>query len=98
MKLDVFMLLFVTVFVTFVTLGGWKHSMKLTSYFAKKPATATTKAFWLPRCWKPWATRRAWSRWGWTAGATVTSSRKSLSGAGGIRSKQPNLGPLAKCA
>lgn len=98
MKLAVFMLLFVTVFDTFVTLAGWKPFTKLTSYFAKKPATATTKAFWLPRCWKPWATRHASWRWGWTAGAIATSSRKSLSGAGGIRSKQPNLGPLAKCA
>lgn len=97
MNAAVSMLLFVMLFATFATLAALKRSTTQTSYYASAPATVMTRASWRRRFWKPSATARAWWLSVWTRKGSATSIRKSMSGASGIPSKQPNRGPSVKC-
>lgn len=93
-----YMLLFVMLFATFVTLAAWKLCTRLIGYFNSGRATATTRRYWRHLSLKLSAIVRAWSLSGWIAGAFVMFSLKSVCAALGIRSKQRSLGSLVKCA
>ena len=97
MNAAVSMLLFVMLFATFVTLAGLKRYMTPSTCYGSGKATAMTKAFWRRPFWRPSATVRAWWLSVWTRKGSATSIRKSMSGASGIPSKQPNRGHSVKC-
>ena len=98
MNAAVSMLLCLMLFATFVTLGVLRRSIQRNNFYSSEPAIVMTKASLRRHFWKRLGTRQDWWRLGLTRKAFAMFSRKSTSGAAGIRSKQPSNGHSVKCA